>query len=225
MMAATKRATAPFRILFVCTGNVCRSPMAERMLEHALIRFSFQHELGWHIPQQLTIESAGTRAMVGDPMTEESAVLVRRAEADPNGHFARQLTDDLIERAGLVLALTRDHRRRVVAMLPSASGRTFTLAEFARLLDDVASRGDLQLSHTSTTRAALAELVGAAAARRGHVESPDNPAADDVEDPYLRSAAAYERVDLHLTTLISSIVGSLARLDANHNQSQETGVR
>jgi hypothetical protein len=50
------------------------------------------------------------------------------------------------------------------------------------------------------------------------VELPDDPAADDIEDPYRRSAATYERVDFHLNRLISSIIGSLTRLDADRYQ-------
>jgi protein-tyrosine phosphatase len=225
-MSSTRRATSPFRVLVVCTGNVCRSPIVERLLARALVEFSNEHGLGWDMPSQLTVESAGTRALAGHPMTEESAVLVSRSDGDPHGHVARQLDAQFIERAGLVLAVTRDHRRRAVAMVPSASHRIFTLAEFARLLDDVAARGEVHLRHAGTARAALAEVVGAAASRRGYVEQPVDAGTDDVEDPFGRSAATYERVDLHLTTLVASIMQSLVRLDGeNHQQSAKAEVR
>ena len=115
--------TAP-RILIVCTGNICRSPLAEQLLRENLRNAGID----------AVVTSAGTHAMTGSAMTPEAAALSTQYGASNTDHVARQLTEQLIADADLVLTATRDHRRDVVILLPKATRYTFTLNQFARLV-------------------------------------------------------------------------------------------
>src|SRR6187200_3227962 len=88
-------------ILTVCTGNVCRSPAVERLM---------RREVG----ATISVSSAGTHALVGHPISEPMARLLRRSGVDERAFTARQLTEKLVKEADLVLALTRAQRSLVV---------------------------------------------------------------------------------------------------------------
>ncbi|WP_284439723.1 arsenate reductase/protein-tyrosine-phosphatase family protein [Cellulomonas xiejunii] len=163
----------PARILAVCTGNICRSPVVERVLAARLAGTDVQ------------VTSAGTRAVVGHAVSAPMVPLLTDAGADAAGFAARQLTADLIREADLVIALTRAHRSQVVELVPGAVRRTFTLLEIARLVAHV----DPQAVHDSgqTPGARLRALPGLAAAVR-HVAGSGE---DDVADPIGGSEAVY----------------------------------
>lgn len=105
-------------ILFVCTGNICRSPTAER--------------LAAAVPG-LRASSAGTRAVIGHPVHPEAARVLRDLGGDPAGFAARQLSPKIAGGADLILTMTRAHRDAVLEMAPRQLRRTFTLAEAAAL--------------------------------------------------------------------------------------------
>jgi len=176
-------------ILTVCTGNICRSPLAAQLLTTRLA------DLG------VTVASAGVRAREGMPMTPEAADLALDRGADPAlvaAHGARYLTPPHVRGADLVLAMARDHRREIVELDPSRMRSAFTAREFARLSSDVS---DDELRHAAASaadgraggRERFAAMLAVIAARRGLTLPPASPEDDDVIDPYGRSAATYER--------------------------------
>jgi protein-tyrosine phosphatase len=110
-----------FTILVVCTGNVCRSPAAERLLASKL-------------GPTVHVASAGTRALVGQPISQPMAALLRDSSLEPERFEARRLSEQMLKEADLVLAMTRAQRGLAVELWPAAVRRTFTLREFARLL-------------------------------------------------------------------------------------------
>ena len=171
-------------LLLVCTGNVCRSPLAEVLLRH---RFA---------DLDVRVHSAGTHALVGAPMTPESvqlALLNGAGPADGNAHRARQLTESLLETPDLILGLTRAHRRHIVELAPHRVRAAFTLREFARLAagtDDASIRSEVA-AHDPAER--LTQGVAAVARMRGHVLPPPSPDDDDVVDPYRQSWNTYLR--------------------------------
>lgn len=160
-----------FRILTVCTGNICRSPVAERLLAA---------ELG----DGVEVGSAGTRAMVGEPIDPGMVTHLEEAGLSADGFAARHVSPRHLREADLVLALTRAHRARVVEEAPAVLRRTFTLLEFARIV----SSPDLPRTTAGTTAETLRGLVATAARHRslGTVEHDD-----DVPDPYRQGAAAF----------------------------------
>jgi len=166
-----------FRILFVCTGNICRSPIAER-----LTRLELDSRLG-RAAGRIVVESAGTWGHEGAPMEAHAATVLGEYGADAAGFAGRELLDEHVIDADLVLTATLDHRAQVISMGHSAGLRTFTLKEFTRLVQRVAprTRPDPRDGARLTERARA--LVRAAAALRGWLLAA-SPESDEVDDPY-----------------------------------------
>ncbi|WP_394278724.1 low molecular weight phosphatase family protein [Microbacterium sp.] len=172
------------QILTVCTGNICRSPLAAQVLAHRL------SDLG------VEVTSAGTRARADDRMPVEAAELALAAGVlaeSSHAHRARYLTEALLQGPDLVLAMDRDHRREIVELAPGKLRATFTVREFERLAaatsDDALRAGAVGADPHERLRGALAVLAG----QRGLVLPPADPADDDVVDPYRRSRETYAR--------------------------------
>ena len=162
-----------FRILHVCTGNICRSPMAEHLTVHGL-----RSRLGV-AADRFVVESAGTWGHGGSPMESFALSTLKAHGIEGDAFRARELVAEHVAAADLVLGATREHRAAAVVMHPRAASRTFTLREFARLTSAV---DPAQLTATDPVDRAR-ELVRAAAGRRGLVP-PDHPKDDDLADPY-----------------------------------------
>ncbi|HVS69127.1 MAG TPA: hypothetical protein VHE56_11285 [Mycobacteriales bacterium] len=173
-----------YRVLVVCTGNICRSPFAERLLRARLDeRFGPEAKV-------VEVSSAGTGALVGEPMMPESAETLLRYGGDPAEFVACALSVEQIEAADLVLGLTRAHRSAAVTMFPRAAAKSVTLREYARLLTGV-SRADVASSGPDLVDRFRA-LTTMAFSRRGF-EPPKDPSDDDVPDPFGGSMAGYEK--------------------------------
>jgi protein-tyrosine-phosphatase len=132
--------TAPFRILVICTANVCRSPLAADVLGRAIVTTA-----------AVEVTSAGTEAEPGERMCSQSAA---RAGVENDGvasaastdHRATLLTADLLQQADLVLALDRTHRAAAARLAPACRPRLFTLRQAAALAEGIQStleRGEL----------------------------------------------------------------------------------
>ncbi|MGZ4132021.1 MAG: arsenate reductase/protein-tyrosine-phosphatase family protein, partial [Actinomycetota bacterium] len=149
-------------ILVVCTGNVCRSPIAEGLLRRALVE-----RAGAAAP---SVSSAGTAGWDGSAAMPESQVAARELGVDIADHVARRLTPAHVAEADLVVAMAGEHREIVSAIGPDAAARAFTLKELVRLLEEAPVSGDLP------ARAAAADGL-----RRGGFAG--NPWDEDVVDP------------------------------------------
>lgn len=166
--------------LFVCTGNICRSPMAERLTRGGLFA-----RLGAEA-SSLRVVSAGTRGWEGERMDRFAHETLLERSADPQGFIARQLTAPMINTADLILCATRSHRAEVVTMQPRATRRAFTIREFGRL---AATLTPEEISRGGVRETGMA-MVERAMAQRGRRPST-NPADDDVPDPYGQSIDAF----------------------------------
>ncbi|WP_175410397.1 protein-tyrosine-phosphatase [Streptomyces sp. TRM64462] len=197
-----------FRILHVSTGNVCRSPITERLTRHALC-----DRLGDPLGAGLVVESAGTWGHEGAPMEANAETVLADFGADAGGFVGRELIDEHVIRADLVLTATRDHRAQVISMGHSAGLRTFTLKEFTRLvraidpttLPDPRADGVVARAHA---------LVHAAAALRGWLLAP-SPEADEVNDPYGGPITFFRSIgeEIHqaLDPVVTALTGVAAR--------------
>jgi len=120
-----------FRVMFVCTANHCRSPMAQQLLAQATVEL-FGTAQAWQVG------SAGTAIPGPWPLNSNAATVLAERLPAVAEHQAVQLDKPLVSTADLILTATRDHRGDVVRLLPAAMGRTFTILQFARLCDQVA---------------------------------------------------------------------------------------
>lgn len=201
----------PVKILTVCTGNICRSPVAERLLQAGLDQA---------VPGGFVVASAGTRAMVGDPMQPLSADIVRTFGGNPDNFAARQLTPKILRGVDLVLTMTSAHRGEVLQLDASLLKRTFTIREFARMLDVLdqraaaaAARDDDDDGGWLGANTAFWKSLPARAAGVRHLSLPADATENDIVDPYRRAPEVYRQMEDELAPAIVSILRH-ARLNA-----------
>ncbi|GAB3592173.1 low molecular weight phosphatase family protein [Angustibacter peucedani] len=180
-------------MLLVCTGNVCRSPLAAQLLRHELDG----RGVG---PDRVQVSSAGVAALVGEPMTPQAVEQARSLGLQPQDHRGRQLTDAMIAEADLVLTAERRHRSWVVDRDPQAVHKTFLLLELAHLLAETTETG-------WTPPLGLDGLAARAVRRRSGVAPLDR---DEVPDPYGRSRRHYRRTTQALAPAVRALAAAVA---------------
>lgn len=164
-------------IVFVCTGNICRSPTAER-LAAAYVTL--------HGVFDVTTSSAGTQAVIGHPIHRDAARFLDQIGADPANFAAQQLTLKIVSKADLIIAMTREHRDVVLEAAPRQLPRTFTLIEAARLATEFGAR---TISDLATLRPRLAanEVL-------------------DIPDPIGRSPEVFAAVGTQIADLLPPVM-------------------
>jgi len=187
------------RILIVCTGNVCRSPFIERLLQRQLDEHRASSS------PRILVHSAGTGAVTGSAMDERAAAQLLANGGDPTGFRARDLTPDLVAESDLILTATRDHRGKVAVMYPKALRRVFTFRDFADLVGGVDGLNTLVPQGDSVaqgdSRAWVRQVTEQAAARRG-LNPPLELGQADIVDPFRREDEVF-------VTMAQQAVGSM----------------
>jgi len=189
MTGRDERADEPWRVLVICTANVCRSPIAERVLQRRLDAAA--------IPA--VVRSAGTHGGRLRPHLDTIRA-AREVGVEISDHVSRQVTPDLVasDGADLVVTMTREHLRDVVGHTPAAWPRSFTLKEIVRRSLDVpiGTVGlDEWLRHAGEGRRA-ADLMSA---------SDLDDLADPYGGPYRDHLRMAEEVDDLVTRLVQSL--------------------
>lgn len=182
----------PFTILHVCVGNICRSPMAERLLAAAL-----RKRLGDAVETRYLSHGAGTGSWhVGQPMEDGAARTVASRGGDASGFRARRISGDLIDMSDLVLAATSEQVEYVLGLRPDAEARTFVLGEFGRLLSTVDLSRLPVAEDDATAYARAVDLVAAVDAARTDGRGGRRPSQprDDLVDPYGMADKHFARV-------------------------------
>jgi protein-tyrosine phosphatase len=120
---ATLRRLASVMIVFVCTGNTCRSPMAELLMRSSLAKLlnCKLHELE---SRGVVVISAGIAAAPGCPPSSEAVQVMREYGLDLAPHEAQPLTEQLVRHADLILTMTQSHLQSIVERWPQAAERT-----------------------------------------------------------------------------------------------------
>lgn len=157
-------------ILTVCTGNICRSPAAEVLLQHYLSDIA-------------RVTSVGTGALVGHGIPAEMLINLDSSGIESRGHAARQMNPDLIGEANLVIAMAAEHRSAIVRENPAVLRRTFLLDELAK-----AARASAPLEG-ETPAERLANVPAAVQGFRPYLAGME---VEDVPDPYRRSQDDYD---------------------------------
>ena len=186
-------ASDPIRILVVCTGNICRSPMAEVLLRSQLA----------DTPLDVAVSSAGFIRDGMEPPPAAHAVMGERG-LSLDHHLSRVVTPGLVSEADLIVAMERLHVRNIVAEEPPSFARTFTFEELIRRGADVGPVGTRSLP-------TWLEEMGA---DREPTQYLGSSKADDVPDPMGRSKRVFRRTAARLEILSSGLTDLLmARAD------------
>nr|WP_308212849.1 low molecular weight phosphatase family protein [Mycolicibacterium sp. CAU 1645] len=172
-------------MLFVCTGNICRSPLAERLA----VAYSARSPI-----PNFTVSSAGTRAMIGHPIHHEAAVVLEALGGHPSNFAARQLNSRIASAADLILTMTMAQRGAALQLAPHQLHRTFTLSEAAELASDVNVRN-------------LSDL----AAHRPQVADHE---LSDVPDPIGQNSEFFATVGVQISNLLPPVLELCRRASA-----------
>jgi protein-tyrosine phosphatase len=104
------------KVLVVCVGNICRSPIGEQLLQK-------------HLPH-LEVTSAGIQALVGKPADPNSVAVAAEQDIDLSMHIAQQLTAELVAKHDLILVMERGHVNAVTKLSPAARGKTMLFGQW-----------------------------------------------------------------------------------------------
>jgi protein-tyrosine phosphatase len=181
-------------ILVVCTGNICRSPIAEGLLRGALVS-----RFGDLAPE---VSSAGTSGVSGSGATPEAVAAAAERGADIETHVARRFSRELADAADLVVVMSTEHREVLAEMVPELRERTFTLKELVRVLES------LPPAQPAGTPDGLSERVTMASRARQDGFS-GNPLDDDVADPLGLPLQSYRAIAWELDGWIERLVDGL----------------
>ncbi|MER7164998.1 phosphotyrosine protein phosphatase [Micromonospora sp. NPDC000207] len=199
----------PFTVLHVCMGNICRSPMAERMLARAVQERLVTAEVDPVRADELVhSHSAGTGGWhAGEEMNPPAARQVVARGGSVDGFAARKLRSDQIEAADLVLTATSDQQEYVVALRPDAASRTFVLGEFGRLLGalDTAALPPTGATPDAVYARGVALVEAVHAARDG----ASALRTDDLDDPWGRGDQCFDRVADEIEETVRPLAAAL----------------
>jgi len=157
-----------FTLLTVCTGNICRSPLAESLFKERLAHL-----------QNLSVASAGLHAVSGSPMDALAAEELVALGGDPQGLIGEQITDRHVASSDLILTMTLGQRDELVRRFPRATRRAFSIGEFCLLAGE------------AREASSLPELTKFASLNRA---KSGVTTAHDVEDPFRQSAGVHRKV-------------------------------
>ena len=109
-------------VMFVCTGNICRSAMAHHYLQKRLYDLNREDEIA--------VSSCGTSVWYGERPTREGIAVMDEYNVDLRKHLPTSMYDADLENTDLILCMTEDHKESIIAAFPKYKDKVFTLREY-----------------------------------------------------------------------------------------------
>lgn len=187
------------KILFVCTGNTCRSPMAEGMLR----KLAKQRGL------TLEVQSAGVSAMDGMPVSHHAQGILQDQDIQDN-LVSKALSAALVDWADLILTLTQSHKQYAIRQFPHAADKMHTLKEYVE--DDPRVLEDLQELDSLYASLELARSLGrdvSESERERLMELSQRMPSFDISDPFGGSRENYEATAAEIRTALFRLLDKL----------------
>ena len=176
-------------IMFVCTGNICRSPMGELLLKRYLAGTSIQ------------VSSAGTRGLPAQRINPSSARLMGEIGIDASMFCSRRLTKSMAQSADLILCFEKKHRKNIVTLEPRAVKYTFQINDFANMSEYCAVHG---LVAGKTVQGRLSSIIEASTMIRPMI--PDAPdIADPIGQPFESFQVAAQETNMALKKILRGL--------------------
>lgn len=187
------------RILFVCTGNTCRSPIAEHLMRSKAA----------HAGVAIEVDSAGVAAAEGIPISEHASIVLKNRGIESHEKRAKSVSEKLLQWADVVLTMTMAHKERLIQMFPDAMDHIYTLKEYAQenhsnrheakaLEQELQMKLAMSKPITEDEKKQLSELVHAFMA-------------EDVLDPFGGSVEVYEETAQELDALLDRVLERLKK--------------
>jgi len=195
----------PFTVLHICLGNICRSPMAERLLAVAMAEAAGSAPAADRLVHSHSTGTGGWHT--GERMHPSAARQVRARGGDPDRFTARRLRSDYLDAADLVLVATGDQQLYVNSLRPEAAARGFVLGELGRLLPevDLAALPPPERTPAGVRARGVALVSGLDAARAGAGPRPG----DDLDDPWGRGEQTFARVADEIEAVVRALAAAL----------------
>lgn len=147
-----------WNVLFVCTGNTCRSPMAEQ-IARGLLAERLDIPANQLQDHRVIVRSAGVFATDGSPASPEAVAVMQQQNLDLSRHQTRALTKDLLQDADVIFTMTERHRDAVVHLLPRAADKTFRLDPERDVDDPVGGPASLYAHTAEQIREAIQKHI------------------------------------------------------------------
>lgn len=194
--SAKPRERREMKVLFVCTGNICRSPMGELLFPH------FFHAQG------IETNSAGTHGLIDSPIDPSSAKLMAQDGIDTSAFCSKRLTPQLVMDSDLILCFTKHQQKEIVQLSPRGRRKTFTVQEFAQLCT-YCSANNLISGNTPENRLESI-LTNSTLARPMLVQ------VEDIADPYRKDFNAFQTAHDEMGEAFAQIAAALDVSPALH---------
>lgn len=177
------------RVLFVCTGNICRSPMGELMFP----LFFYSNDI--------VADSAGIQGLPNSPIDPSSARLLAADNIDTQEFRSKRLTPQLALKSDLILCFTQRQRTKIIELAPRARSRTFQLNDFTTLCEYCRMHA---LISGDDTKERLNSILKNASLAQAHI-----PPTQDIDDPYRKDFRVFESAHKQIQQDIAEIASAL----------------